>query len=92
MSEFDTASLPGWGLGDAKAHFSKVVRLAASGRPQKVTVYGKDTVVVLSIDEFRSLQALSASPGLHELLSSSPLNRLEFDRDAVRSPVREVDF
>ncbi|MCY4431492.1 MAG: type II toxin-antitoxin system Phd/YefM family antitoxin [Rhodospirillales bacterium] len=92
MGEFDAASLPGWGLGDAKAHLSKVVRLAASGRPQKVTVHGKDAVVVVSIDEFRSLQALSAAPGLHELLSSSPLNRLEFGRESVRSPVREVDL
>ena len=92
MGEFESAPLPGWRLGDAKAQFSRVVRLAASGRPQKVTVHGKDAVVVVSIDEFRRLRALNAAPGLHELLSSSPLNRLEFDRDAVRSPVREVDL
>ena len=90
MGEFDMAALPGWGLGDAKAQFGKVVRLAASGRPQKVTVHGKDAVVVVSIDEFRRLRALGTAPGLHELLSSSPLNRLEFDRESVSGPVREV--
>ena len=92
MGVFEDETLPGWGLGDAKAHFSEVVRLAASGHPQRVTVRGKDTVVVVSCDDFARLQALSAAPGLHELLSSSPLNRLEFGRESVRSPVREVEF
>ena len=92
MTEFDNAALPGWGLGDAKAQFSKVVRLAASGRPQRVTVHGKDTVVVVSVGEFQRLRALGEGAGLHDLLSSSPLNRLDFDREGVRSPVREVDL
>ena len=31
----------GWKLGEAKAKFSDVVRLAASGQPQHVTVRGR---------------------------------------------------
>ena len=92
MAISEDETVPGWGLGDAKAQFSKVVRLAAAGRPQRVTVRGKDAVVVLSFEEFRRLRALGATPGLHELLSSSPLNRLEFGRESVRSPVREAGF
>ena len=35
---------------------------------------------------------LAAADSLHEILSNSPLNRLEFDAAGVRSPVREIDL
>ena len=84
--------LHGWKLGEAKARFSHVVRLAASGQPQRVTVRGKDAVVIVAADEFERLRARAESRSLHELLSRSPLNRLELDDEGVRSPVREVEF
>ena len=82
---------PRWKLGEAKARFSEVVRLAASGQPQRVTVHGRDTVVVLGVDEFDRLRAPKET-SLHELLSRSPLNRLDFGGESVRSPVREIDL
>jgi prevent-host-death family protein len=46
-------SLPGtWKLQDAKARFSEVVRRAQSDGPQRVTVHGKDAVVVLSAADY----------------------------------------
>lgn len=45
----------GWKLEDAKARFSEVVRLARSEGPQRVTVRGKDAVVVISADELERL-------------------------------------
>ncbi len=46
-------SLPGaWKLQDAKARFSEVVRRAQSEGPQRVTVHGKDTVVILSAEDY----------------------------------------
>ena len=84
--------LHGWKLGEAKAKFSRVVRLAASGHPQRVTVRGKDAVVIVAADEFERLRARAESGSLHELLSRSPLNRLELDDEGVRSPVREVEL
>jgi prevent-host-death family protein len=46
-------SLPGaWKLQDAKARFSEVVRRAQSEGPQRVTVHGKDTVVILSAQDY----------------------------------------
>ena len=81
-----------WKLGEAKAKFSDVVRLAASGQPQRVTVRGKDAVVVVAASEFARLCARGESASLHDLLSQSPLNRLDFDVEGVRSPVREVDL
>ena len=81
-----------WKLVEAKARFSHVVRLAASGQPQHVTVRGKDTVVVVAASEFERLRARGESAGLHDLLSRSPLNRLDFGAEGVRSPVGEVDL
>src|SRR3546814_9850436 len=48
-------SARGWKLEDAKARFSEVVRLARSEGPQRVTVRGKDAVVVISADELERL-------------------------------------
>ena len=82
----------GWKLGEAKAKFSDVVRLAASGQPQRVTVRGKDTVVIVEASEFERLRARGTSASLHDLLSQSPLNRLKFGDEGVQSPVREVEL
>ena len=81
-----------WKLGEAKARFSEVVRLAASGQPQRVTVRGGTAVVVVAADEFERLRSRNSAPSLHDLLSRSPLNRLDFGGGSVRSPVREVEL
>ena len=45
----------GWKLEDAKARFSEVVRLARSEGPQRVSVRGKDAVVVMSVEALERL-------------------------------------
>ena len=45
----------GWKLEDAKARFSEVVRRARSEGPQRVTVRGKDAVVIISAEELDQL-------------------------------------
>jgi antitoxin Phd len=47
--------LQDWKLEDAKAGLSEVVRLAQEQAPQKITVLGKDAVVVISAKEFMKL-------------------------------------
>src|SRR5258706_12924596 len=44
-----------WLLQDAKARFSELVRRVRSEGPQRVTVHGRDEVVVISAEEFRRL-------------------------------------
>ena len=83
---------PGWKLGEAKAKFSELVRLATAGQPQRVTVHGKDAVVIVAAETFEALQVREQSGSLHELLSESPLSRITFGEDGVRSPVREVEL
>ncbi len=45
----------GWKLEDAKARFSELVRRAQTEGPQRVTVRGKDAVVVISAEELERL-------------------------------------
>ena len=45
----------GWKLEDAKARFSELVRRAQSEGPQRVTVRGRDAVVVISAEELERL-------------------------------------
>ena len=45
----------GWKLEDAKARFSELVRRAQSEGPQRVTVRGRDAVVVISAAELERL-------------------------------------
>ena len=84
--------LPAWKLQDAKAHFSQVVRQARELGPQRVTVHGKDAVVILSAEDYARLAPAAAQPSLHALLSRSPLRDLDFDHGSVRSPVRDVEL
>jgi prevent-host-death family protein len=41
-----------WKLQDAKARFSELVRRARAGKPQRVTVHGKDAVVIVDAERF----------------------------------------
>ena len=81
-----------WALQQAKARFSELVRRAHTHGPQHVTVHGRDSVVVLSEDEYTRLTGERSGQMLVELLASSPLKDVEFDHARVRGPVRNVDL
>jgi antitoxin Phd len=91
-TEAALGSLPAWKLQDAKAHFRQVVREAREQGPQRVTVHGKDAVVILSAEDYARLTPASAQPSLHALLSSSQLRGLDFEHRSVRSLVRDVEL
>ena len=44
-----------WSVAEAKARFSEVVLRARAGEPQRVSRYGKDEVVVVSIDDWNAM-------------------------------------
>lgn len=44
-----------WQLQEAKGNFSQLIKLAAGGDAQVVTVHGKPTAVVISMQEFARL-------------------------------------
>ena len=86
------APAAGWTLGEAKTRLGEIVRLAMAGQPQRITGHGKDAVVIVAADAFEALRAQENSASLHELLSQSPLSRMKFEAEGIRSPVREVEW
>jgi antitoxin Phd len=81
-----------WKLEDAKAKFSELVRQARTGEPQLVTVHGREAVIVISVEEFARISPLQGSLSLHEFLSQSPLSDLDFEREPLLSPIRDVEL
>lgn len=81
-----------WKLQDAKARFSELVRQARAQGPQRVTVHGRDAVVVLSAEDYDRLA--TPRPGLVDLMQASPLRELdiEFGAPGPRLPVRDAEL
>lgn len=84
--------LQDWKLEDAEVGLSEVVRLAQEQAPQRITVQGKDSVVVISAKEFMKLSPLLEQPNLHVLLSQSPLSRLNLEPASLQSLVRDIEL
>jgi antitoxin Phd len=76
-----------WKLQDAKNKFSEVVEKALK-EPQIVTRHGKETVVVISFEEYKKLNKPNES--LADFFKNSPLNNIKIERD--KSFSREVDL
>ncbi|MFU8861863.1 MAG: type II toxin-antitoxin system Phd/YefM family antitoxin [Cyclonatronaceae bacterium] len=79
-----------WQLQEAKNRFSELVRKASEEGPQTVTRHGKDSVVVLSAEDYRKLEKPKTS--LTEFFRSSPLSGMNLDTKRDRSPSRDVDL
>ena len=87
----DPAGSAAWKLEDAKARFSEVVRLAEQGVPQRVSVRGRDAVVIMSAEAYAQM-APAASGSLAALFGEGPFTRLDVFEDALTServPLRD---
>jgi prevent-host-death family protein len=74
-----------WKLEEAKARFSEVVRLAQSEGPQRVTVRGRETVVVVSVEELeRLLPPRDNEPSLVPFLEGLNFDGLDLDLEMDR--------
>jgi prevent-host-death family protein len=65
-----------WQLQEAKAMLSKVIK-AATVKPQTITVRGKETAVILSVEEYRKL--VRPKQTLYEFIQNSPIRNLELE-------------
>jgi antitoxin Phd len=74
----------GWKLEDAKARFSEVVRLARSEGPQRVSVRGRDAVVVMSVEELERLRPTPSRQPLVAFLEGLMLGDLDLGREQDR--------
>ncbi|MSO76296.1 MAG: type II toxin-antitoxin system Phd/YefM family antitoxin [Alphaproteobacteria bacterium] len=81
-----------WPLQDAKARFSELVRKAQHEGPQHVTIHGRDSVVIVSKDEYNRLTGARSGKLLVELLQNSLLKDVRIEHAKVRGPVRNVDL
>ncbi len=79
-----------WALQDAKARFSEVVRKAKSEGPQRITVHGREEVVIVSVEEYRHIKGEASGQALVKLLQDSPLRDVTIERVRTRGPVRPV--
>ena len=79
-----------WKLQDAKNRFSEVVQKALKAGPQIVTLRGRETAVILSVEEYRRLAR--PKTGLVDFLRSSPLADIELDLERDRDTGREIDL
>ena len=81
-----------WRLQDAKARFSELVRRVRSEGPQRVTVHGRDEVVVLSAEEYARLQGAPSGEALIKVMQASPHREVSLETPSVRSGVRAVEL
>ena len=79
-----------WQLQEAKNRFSEVVEEALHKGPQTVTRHGEETVVVLSVKEYRKLTRPSV--GLVDFFRQSPLKGMKLDLKRSKELSREVDL
>jgi len=83
------AQLERWKLEDAKARFSEVVRRAATGGPQLVTVRGREAAVIIAPEEY---EQLLPKPRGHQplvrFLQGLGLSKIEIGRE--RDTGREI--
>lgn len=79
-----------WRLQDAKARFSEVVRRVHQEGPQRVTVHGRDEVVIVSAAEYERLKGEATGQALVEAMQASPHRDVELTSPSIRAPVRDV--
>ena len=79
-----------WKLQDAKNRFSDLVKMAQKEGPQIVTKRGTETVVVLSMADYKRIT--KPKIGLVDFFRKSPLHGIELDIDRSKEPPRKVEL
>jgi prevent-host-death family protein len=81
-----------WQLQDAKARFSEVVRKAQTEGPQRITVHGREEVVVVAIEEYRRLTEERTGQALVDAFREAPAGDLQIEHEPTRGPVRDIEL
>ena len=79
-----------WSLQDAKNKFSQVVDEAHKDGPQIVTRRGVQSVVIMSIEDYKKL--IKPETDLIEFFKQSPLHGAALDVERSKGPSRKVDL
>ncbi|PIX53560.1 MAG: type II toxin-antitoxin system prevent-host-death family antitoxin [Zetaproteobacteria bacterium CG_4_10_14_3_um_filter_54_28] len=79
-----------WQLQDAKARLSELIKSAQHDGPQRVTVRGKPTAVIISVEAFESMRKFR--PSFVEMMRSSPLVGEEIVIERSDSLTRDISL
>ena len=79
-----------WQLQEAKNKFSKLVEKAKCEGPQFVTKHGKESVVVLSVEEYRNI--IKPKSNLLQFIQASPLSKTSINFDRDKSLTRDIEL
>jgi antitoxin Phd len=79
-----------WQLQDAKNRFSEMVNKALKNGPQVVTRHGVESVVIISVAEYRRLSRPKTD--LVSFFKESPLYNMQIDLSRKKDRPREVDL
>jgi antitoxin Phd len=79
-----------WQLQEAKNKFSNLVDKAHHDGPQFVTKHGKESVVVIAIEDYQKLNKPKSD--LLSFFKNSPLSGLDLDLSREKSPSRDIEL
>ena len=79
-----------WQLQEAKNKFSNLVDKARHDGPQIVTKHGKESVVIIAIEDYQKLNKPKSD--LVSFLKKSPLSDINIDLARDKSPSRDVEL
>jgi len=79
-----------WQLQEAKNKFSKLVEKAQYEGPQFVTKHGKESVVVLSVEEYQEI--VKPKSNLFQFIQSSPLSKTSINIERDKSVSRDIEL
>jgi prevent-host-death family protein len=79
-----------WQLQEAKNKFSKLVEKAQHEGPQFVTKHGKESVVVLSVEEYKKI--VKPKSNLFQFIQTSPLSKTLIKIERDKSLGRDVEL
>jgi prevent-host-death family protein len=79
-----------WQLQEAKNKFSNLVEKAHHDGPQIVTKHGKESVVIIAVEDFQKLSKPKSD--LVSFFKNSPLSGISLDLKRDKSPSRDIEL
>ncbi|WP_038248295.1 type II toxin-antitoxin system Phd/YefM family antitoxin [Ghiorsea bivora] len=79
-----------WQLQDAKARLSEVIKSAVQEGPQEVTVRGKPSAVILSVEAYQAMK--KQRPDFVSFMQQSPLQGEDMDLQRSESLTRDISL
>lgn len=80
-----------WQLQEAKNKFSQVVQEARK-KPQIITLRSKETVAIISIEDYRKFYPQKNKPSLLNVMQNSPWANIELDISRSKDTGRDIEL